>query len=50
MGPVFQCPGDAVGKPGNKAEAQQKFLDIHHGDEGLACYSGLKAINFKPIC
>lgn len=48
--PRFQCPGGAIGKPGNGAEAQSKFLDIHRGDESLAGYSGLKAIKFKPTC
>lgn len=34
-GPGSQYPGRAMGRPGNRTEAQWKFLDMHSGDEGL---------------
>ena len=48
MGPRFQCPKGVIGKPANGVEVQSEFLDIPSGDEGLAGYSGLRVINFKP--
>lgn len=45
----FQGPGRMMGKPGNRAEVQWKFLGLHSEDEGLVGYSGLKAIDFRPL-
>lgn len=43
-GPGSQCPGRTMGRPGNRTEAQRKFLDTHSRDEGLVGQCGLKAI------